>query len=93
MRAKLETEPIANIAGNNVQMSMKYLLPCSIAVGELEVYSFTPDTALTQYRGEALRNTKHSRAFLLIQLCKVTGMSIGNYERMPGIDGLMIQKS
>jgi len=47
-------------------MSMKYLLPRRLAVRELEVYSFTPDTALTQYRGEALRNTKHARAFLLI---------------------------
>jgi hypothetical protein len=93
MRAEYQAKPIAHITGNDVQMAMKYFLTCGFAVREPDIYSFTPDAALTQRRGDTLCDAKHARAFFFVQLRKVTGMSIGDYERMPGIDGLMIKKS
>jgi len=93
MRAERQTESIADITGNNVQMAMKYVLSRRRAVRKPNAYPFTPDAALTQRRGDTLRDAEHLRAFFLIQLRKVAGMSIRDYERMPWIDGLMIQKS
>ncbi|HEX5082975.1 MAG TPA: hypothetical protein VFY40_13090, partial [Blastocatellia bacterium] len=46
MRAKCLTESITDKAGNNVQMAMKYILPCRLAVREPDIYSFASDTAL-----------------------------------------------
>ncbi len=93
MRAKLETESIAHVTGNDVQMGMKDLLPCRLAVRKADIYPFTLDPAITQCGGNAPRDAKHLRAFFLVQLRKITGMPVGNYKRMPGIDGLMVQKS
>jgi len=93
MRAKCQTESIAGITGNDVQMAMKYVLPRRFAVREPDIYSFTPDAALTQRGSDTLRDAKHMRAFFLFQLCKTTGVSIGDYKRMSGIHGLMIEKS
>lgn len=93
MRPKCQTESIAHITRNNMQMGMKYLLPRSLAVREPDIYSFTLDPALTQRGGKTLRDAKHPRAFFLTQLRKVTGMSIGDYERVSRIDGLNIHKS
>ena len=72
---------------------MKDFLPRRLAVCEADIYSFTLDPALTQCRGDTLRNAKHLCAFFLVQLRKVTGMPVGNYKRMPWIDWLMVQKS
>ena len=72
---------------------MKDFLPRRLAVREADIYPFTLDPAITQCNGNMLRDAKHLRAFFLVQLRKVTGMPIGNYKRMPGIDGLMVQKS
>src|SRR5215471_16332619 len=72
---------------------MKDLLPRRLAVREADIYPFTLDLAITQCNCNTLRDAKHLRATFLVQLRKVTGMPIGNYKRMPGIDGLMVQKS
>jgi hypothetical protein len=93
MRAKPETESIAHITGNDVQMSMKHFLPCGLAVREFDVYSFTLDPAPTQCRSNALRDAKHLRSLFLVQLCKVRRMPVGNHKSVPGIDRLMVQKS
>ncbi len=74
-------------------MGMKDLLPCRLAVRKADIYPFTLDPAITQCGGNAPRDAKHLRAFFLVQLRKITGMPVGNYKRMPGIDGLMVQKS
>jgi hypothetical protein len=47
MRAICLTESITNITRNNVQMAMKYILPCGLAVREPDIYSFAPDAAFT----------------------------------------------
>jgi hypothetical protein len=93
MRAKCQTESVAGITGNDVQMAMKYILPRRLAVREPNTYSFALDAAITQRSSDTLRDAKHMRAFFLLQLCKVSSMSIGDYERMSWIDGLMIKKS
>jgi hypothetical protein len=93
MRAKCYAKSVAHITGNNVQMGMKYLLPCRLAVCEPDIYSFASDAALAQRRSETLRDAEHLRALFFFQLRKITGMSIGDYERVPWIDGLMIQES
>jgi|SRR5262245_53473174 len=85
MQAKPDTEPITHVTGKYVQMNMKDFLPCRLAVCEADIYSFTVDPTLTQCRGNTLRNAKHLCAFFLVQICKVTSMSIGNYKRMSGI--------
>ena len=72
---------------------MKDFLPRRRAVREADIYPFTLDPAITQYGGNTPRDAKHLHAFFLVQLRKVTGMPIGNYKRMPGIDGLIVQKS
>jgi len=74
-------------------MNMKDFLPRRLAVREADIYPFTFDPAITQRGGNTLRDAKQLRAFFLIQLRKVTGMPVGNYKRMSGIDGLMVQKS
>lgn len=86
MRAERQTESIADITGNDVQVAMKYFLARRLAVRKSDIYSFTSDAALTQHGGDTLRDTEHMRAFFFVQLRKVTGMSIRDYERMPGID-------
>jgi hypothetical protein len=63
MWAERQTESIADITGNDVQMAMKYVLPRRLAVCKLDVYAFTSDAALTQSRGNSPRDTKHARAF------------------------------
>jgi hypothetical protein len=93
MRAKCQTESIADITGNDMQMAMKYILPRRLAVRKPDIYSFTPDAAVAQRCGDTLRDAEHMRAFFLLQLCKVSRMSIGDYERMFWIDGVMIKKS
>src|SRR5215475_4170368 len=93
MRAKSQTEPVARITGKDVQVNVKYLLPCRLAVCEEEIYPFTIDPALAQCRGDRLRDAEHMRAFFLVQFRKVTGMSVGNYEHMSWIDRLNVHKS
>ena len=77
----------------NVQVNVKHFLPGSLAVCEEEVYSFAIDPALIQRCGNTLRHAKHLRAIFLIQLRKVTCMSIGRYKRVSGIDRLYVHKS
>jgi hypothetical protein len=72
---------------------MKDFLPCRLAVREADIYPFTLDPAITQCGGYTLRNAKHLCAFFLVQIYKITDMPVGDYKRMPGIDGLMVQKS
>jgi hypothetical protein len=93
MRAKSDTESITHVTGKDVQMNMKYFLPRRLAVREGEIHSFAPDLALIQCRGEALRYAEHMRAFFLVQIRKASGMSVGNYERVSGIDGLNVHES
>jgi hypothetical protein len=93
MRAKPDFESITHVTGKNVQMNVKYFLPRRLPVRKADIHAFTLDPAITQCRGKTLRDAKHMRAFLLVQLRKVRSMSIGDYERVPGIDGLVIQKS
>jgi len=93
MRAKSQTEPVARITGKDVQVNVKYLLPCRLAVCEEEIYSFALDPTLAQCRGDRLRDAEHLSAFFLVQFRKVTGMSVGNYERVSGIDGPNVHKS
>ena len=76
-----------------MQVNMKYFLSRSLAVCEEEVYSFALDPALIHCCGKALRDAKHLRAFLLVQLCKITGMSVRNYKRVSRIDRLYVHKS
>ena len=92
MRAKPDFESITRVTWKDVQMNVKYFLPCRLAVREADIYPFTLDPAITQC-GNTLRDAKRLRAFFLVQLRKVTGMPVGNYKRMPWIDGLMVQKS
>jgi hypothetical protein len=93
MRAKPDTESISHVTGKHVQMNMKYFLPCRLAVSEEEIHSFAPDLALIQCRGKTLGYAEHMRALFLVQIHKARGMSVGNYKRMSGIDGLNIHES
>jgi len=93
MRAKPHTETITHVAWKDVYVNMKDFLPRRLAVREADIYPFTLDPAITQCGGNTLRDAKRLRAFFLVQLRKVTGMPVGNYKRMPWIDGLMVQKS
>jgi len=93
MWAKPDFESIAHITGKDVQMNVKYFLPCGLAVRKADIHAFTLDPAVSQRSGKTPRNAKHLRAFFLVQFSKVTGMPVGNYKRMSGVDGLMIQKS
>ena len=68
MRAERQAEPVTRITGKYMQMSMKYLLPRRLAVCEEEIHPLALDPALTQGCGKTLRDTKHLRAFFLIQL-------------------------
>jgi hypothetical protein len=92
MWAKSDTEPITYVAGKHVQMNMKYFLPRRFAVREEKIHSFAPDLALIQCRGKALRYAEHMRAFFFFQICKASGVSVGNYKRVSGIDGLNVKK-
>ena len=76
-----------------MQVDVKDFLPCRLAVREADIDPFTLDPTTAQCGGNTPRDTKHLRAFFLVHLRKVTGMPVGNYKRMPGIDGLMVQKS
>ena len=91
MWAKPDFESITHITGKYVQMNMKYFLPCRLAVREADIDPFTLDLAISQRCGNMPRDAKHMRAFFLVQPCKVRRMSVGNYQRVPGIDGLMVQ--
>ena len=93
MRAKPHTETITRIAGKDVQMDVKDFLPRSLAIRKADIYSFTLDPTITQSRGNTLRDAEHLRSYFLFKLRKVTGMPVGNYQCVPGIDGLMVQKS
>jgi hypothetical protein len=93
MRAKSETESITHITGNDVQMNVKYFLPCRLAVRKADIHTFTLDPAITQCPGNALRDAKHMRAFFLAQPCKVWRMSVGSYQRVPGIDRFNVHES
>jgi hypothetical protein len=93
MWAKPDFESITHVTGKDVQMNMKYFLPCRLAVRKADIHAFTLDSAIRQRSGKTPRNEKHLRALFLVQLRKVTGMPVRNYKRMPGIDGLMVQKS
>jgi hypothetical protein len=93
MWTKPDFESIAHVTGKDVQMNVKYFLPCSLAVRKADIHAFTRDPAITQRPGKTPRNAKHLRAFFLVQFSKVTGMPVRNHKRMPGVDGLMIQKS
>jgi len=93
MRAKSQTEPITRKTGKYVQVNVKYLLPCRLAVCEEEIYPLTLEPALAQRRGNTLRDAKHLSAFFLVQFRKVTGMSVGNYERVSRIDGLNVHEN
>jgi hypothetical protein len=93
MWAKPDFESITHVTGKDVQMNVKYFLPRRLAVRKADIHAFTLDPAITQRPGKTPRNAKHLRAFFLVQLRKVTGMPVGNYKRMSGVDGLMIQKS
>jgi hypothetical protein len=93
MWAKPDFEAITRVTGKDVQMNVKYFLPCGLAVRKADIHAFTLDPAITQRPGKTPRDTKHLRAFFLVQLRKVTGMPVRNYKRMSGVDGLMVQKS
>jgi hypothetical protein len=93
MRAKPDAETVSHVTGKHVQMNVKNFLPCRLAVREEEIHSFAPDLALIQCRGKTLRQAEHLRAFFLVQIHKARGMSVGNYERMSGIDGLNVHES
>jgi hypothetical protein len=93
MWAKPDFESIAHITGKDVQMNVKYFLPCGLAVRKADIHAFTLDPAVSQRSGKTPRNAKHLRAFFLVQFRKVTGVPVRNYQRMPWIDGLMVQKS
>jgi hypothetical protein len=92
MWAKPDFESITHVAGKDVQMNVKYFLPRRSAVRKADIHAFTLDPAVSQRPGKAPRNAKQLRAFFFVQLRKVTGMPVRNYQRMPGIDGLMVQK-
>jgi hypothetical protein len=93
IRAKPHTETITRITGKDMQVDVKDFLPRSLAVREADIDPFTLDPTMAQRRGNTLRDAKHMRAFFLAQPCEVWRMSVGNYQRVPGIDGLMVQKS
>jgi hypothetical protein len=93
MWSKPDFESIIHVTGKDVQMNVKYFLPCSLAVRKADIHAFTLDPAITQRHGKTPRDAKHLRAFFLVQLRKVTGMPVRNYKRMAGVDGLMVQKS
>src|SRR5262245_26576549 len=88
--AKFYTETVTHITRKNVQVNMKDFLSRSLTVCEEEIYPFALDTALAQRRSKALRDAKRLRAFFLVQLCKVTCMSVGNHNRVSGINGLNV---
>jgi hypothetical protein len=92
-RAKPHTETIAYITGKDVQMNVKYFLPRGRAVREADIDPFAFDLAITQRCGDVLRDAKHMRAFFRVEPRKVRGMSVGNYQRVPGIYGLVVQES
>jgi len=93
MWAKPDFKSITHITGKDMQMNVKYFLSRRLAVRKADVHAFALDSAVSQRPGKTPSNTKHPRAFFLVQLRKVTGMPVRNYKRMSGVDGLMIQKS
>jgi hypothetical protein len=93
MRAKPDFESITHVTGKDVQMNVKYFLPRRLAVRKADIHAFAFDPAISQRPGKTPRDAKQLRAFFLVQLRKVTGMPVRNYKRMPGVDGLMVQKS
>jgi len=93
MRSESDTESITYITRKYVQVNVEYFLPGRRAVREEEIHSFAPDLALAQRRGNTLGYTKHLRAVFLVQIYKMSSMSVGNYKRMPGIDWLNVHES
>jgi hypothetical protein len=93
MRAKPDFESVAHVTGKDVQMDVKYFLPRRSAIRKADIYPFTLNPAITQCHGNTLRDAKHMRAFFLVQIHKARGMSVGNYERMSGIDRLNVHES
>jgi hypothetical protein len=93
MWAKPDFESIPHVTGKDVQMNVKYFLPRRLAVRKADIHAFTLDPAVSQRHGKTPRDAKHLRAFFLVQFRKVTGMLVRNYKRMPGVDGLLVQKS
>ena len=93
MRAKPHTETITHVTGKDVQVDVKDFLPRSFAIRKADIHSFTVDSTITQRRANTPRDAEHLRAYFLFELRKVRRMPVGNYQRVPGIDGLMVQKS
>jgi hypothetical protein len=93
MWAKPHTETITHITGKDMQVDVKDFLSRSLAVREADIDPLALDFTITQRCGDALRDAKHMRAFFRVELCKVRDMSVGNYQRVPGIYGLVVQES
>ena len=75
-----------------MQMNMKDLLHGGLTVSQKEIDALACNSAYTQCGGKTLSHAKHLRAFLFLQVCQISSMSVRNYQNMTRIDRLNIHK-
>ena len=91
-RRNSESEPIALVAREDVQMHVEDLLPGELTVCQEEVDSVTSKISRTQRSRGALCDAKHLRTVLDIEVGEKCRMTTRHDEHMPAHDGLDVHE-
>ena len=87
-----EPKTISPVSRKHVQVDVEYILPRRFPIRQKKIYSLASQAAFSDRLGGALGNVEQVSTCILVQFPQVGGVTVGDDQHVPRIDGLDVHK-